>query len=534
MTPGLGVEPKRTRESTSKVRTGCSTCKARRVKCDEARPICRRCAVGNRQCDYRTVSPTRTQRQVVTVYLPPAQSQPTYLPKDPGVDFFHQKLAAQLDGQYDTEFWSRLVVQLSHTEPSIRHAVSAVSIIHQDIESSLRHPTGYISANPKAQQDWNAALRSLATRIEAQPDSSLVPLVCCLLFTCIEFLRGNDASSLLHVENGLKILASIRPNGVTTPDSVNARPYDDINLIEEHIVPVFSRLSILCTLASSLTPPLYPANAEEDGPHADLGDSRRRLTKVIDLCVRFIYHVTAKAQESRLDVEDFLEQAKLRNRLTTWRDELDELLARMQKAGKDVQRDAVNTLLVQQKVLYIWLSICTSGGESAADTYFADFEGIIQMAEQIAEIRRETASQRLLAFDLQVLGPLFCVTLKCRHPGLRRRALELLRTTPRKEGFWDAQHAYLTARRVIEVEERHLDERGLPLETSRVCGLPLPSMESRIYNLGETSFHFDFQKFDHSIVPGPGCPGTIWIEFQMKPWGPDGDWRKHIEYIDIS
>ncbi|KAK9235995.1 hypothetical protein V1525DRAFT_408206 [Lipomyces kononenkoae] len=61
MTPGLDLAPKRTRESTSKVRTGCSTCKARRVKCDEAKPICRRCAVGGRKCESNTERTTTSK-----------------------------------------------------------------------------------------------------------------------------------------------------------------------------------------------------------------------------------------------------------------------------------------------------------------------------------------------------------------------------------------------------------------------------------------------------------------------------------------
>lgn len=42
---------KRTRTSKPKVRTGCNTCKIRRVKCDEARPICKRCARADIVCD---------------------------------------------------------------------------------------------------------------------------------------------------------------------------------------------------------------------------------------------------------------------------------------------------------------------------------------------------------------------------------------------------------------------------------------------------------------------------------------------------
>jgi hypothetical protein len=149
MTPGLDLAPKRTRESTSKVRTGCSTCKARRVKCDESKPICRRCTIGGRKCEYNTARAAPPPRNVITVYLPRTQSQPVFFVNDRGLDFFHQNLAAKLDGQFDSKFWSKLVLQLSHSEPSIRHAVSAISVIYQDVESSLRHPAGYVNANPR-------------------------------------------------------------------------------------------------------------------------------------------------------------------------------------------------------------------------------------------------------------------------------------------------------------------------------------------------------------------------------------------------
>ena len=38
------------RPQFSKVRTGCLTCKQRRVKCDEGKPVCRRCTVGKHRC----------------------------------------------------------------------------------------------------------------------------------------------------------------------------------------------------------------------------------------------------------------------------------------------------------------------------------------------------------------------------------------------------------------------------------------------------------------------------------------------------
>ncbi|KAJ6258439.1 hypothetical protein Dda_6479 [Drechslerella dactyloides] len=58
--PGEHIKHRRTR-------SGCFTCRARRVKCDETRPICERCAKGGRQCTFpdptATPKSTRTRRK---------------------------------------------------------------------------------------------------------------------------------------------------------------------------------------------------------------------------------------------------------------------------------------------------------------------------------------------------------------------------------------------------------------------------------------------------------------------------------------
>ncbi|EWC47197.1 hypothetical protein DRE_03316 [Drechslerella stenobrocha 248] len=58
--PGEHIKHRRTR-------SGCFTCRARRVKCDETRPICERCAKGGRQCTFpdpaTAPKSTRTRRK---------------------------------------------------------------------------------------------------------------------------------------------------------------------------------------------------------------------------------------------------------------------------------------------------------------------------------------------------------------------------------------------------------------------------------------------------------------------------------------
>lgn len=336
---------------------------------------------------------------------------------------------------------------------------------------------------------------------------------------------------MLHVQSGFNILAALRRNSDAAPDLGSNLSSNDLKAIEDHISPIFSRLNVLCSLAGRITPPIYAPTAEEDSPQKDLTHSRQQLIGILDTCIRFIGKIIPNAAIFQLDVDNFIEQVKLQTRLDAWHDRLDELLERMQAAGSPAKQDALNLLLVHYKVIYIWIRVCTTAGEMATDSYKTDFEELVHYAEQMFKLNVEMTTPQPLSFDIQILGPLYFTALKCRHPTIRRRALEMLQFAPRREGLWNAHYAYVTAKRVIELEERHLNGQGLPDETLRLYGLTLPDDESRIYNLGEMPF--DLRKVDYSIVPSPAYPGMLKAVFHTKPLGPLGEWQTITEYIKL-
>lgn len=338
---------------------------------------------------------------------------------------------------------------------------------------------------------------------------------------------------MLHVESGLNILAAARRNSHADHDLGSDISKTDLQTIEDHVVPVFAGLSVLSSLAGRSTPPIYAPTAEEDSPHEDLADSRRRLIEVSDACIRFIGKASLKAAMFQVDFDDLLDQVKLQTRLGAWRDQLGRLVDRMQARDNAVKQDALSLLLINYKVIYIWLRVCTTAGETATDLYLADFDELVHHAERIAKIRADVGMARPqpLSFDIQLLGPLYYAALKCRHPATRRRALEMLRFAPLREGLWNAHHAYLTAKRVIELEERDLKGQEWPDESSRLHGLVLPDDMSRID--GQSEMLFGDRRFDHSIVPSPAYPGTLKAVFWTKPWGLSGEWQSITEYIKI-
>lgn len=472
---------------------------------------------------------------MITVYTPPVQAQPVLFVNEDGLDFFNRQLASKLDGKFGSTFWSQLVLQLAHREPPVRHAVSAISLFCRDIEAGVARQE---ITNHDAYREWSKATRLLSARIQAQPDSNFVPLVCCLMFTCIEFIRGNIEASMLHAQSGFNILSGFRrlQSGLNSSTSSSRPTSPELDSIEEQIVPMFSRLQIICSLAGMITSPLAVAHTTGDhAPHKDLADSRRRLFQVADPCVRFIHQALPKVTSFSISMEDLIEQTKLQSKLDEWRDRLRELQHRMDVAGTPLQKDALSILLVHYKVICIWLQVCVVAGQSGTDAYHADFAELVNYAEEVVRPDRSERNPQPqpLSFDLHLLGPLYYTALKCRHPVTRRRALELLRWAPRREGLWNAEYAYATAKRVIEVEERYLQLHGqeIPDENERVHGLPLPNNESRVYSVGDLPA--GLREGHRSMLPSPKSPGMLEAVFQMKPWGLMGEWRAVKEYIAL-
>lgn len=497
--------------------------RARRVKCDEGKPACKRCIMGDRKCVYGSLLPIAKARNVITVYLPPVQNQPVFFINTDGQDFFHRNLASRLDGQFDSEFWSKLVLQLSHSEPAVRHAISAVSVLHRDVETSMTEQQGYITANPAVARELGAAIQSLSRRMADNPNSNLVPLVCCLIFTCVEFLRGNVDSAVVHVRSGFKLLGGVRMSNSTesTITGESAYTQEDLHAIEEHIVPMFSRLNAVCSLFGKVTPQVLALMHQEDAGvlFEDLTQARQRLYEAMDPAIRFIRSAGRRAEGFELTVEDFVEQVKLQTTLEDWRGRLSGLMESDTAANKV----AATLLIVQYLVVHTWLMVCTTAEETAIDAYMHAFEEIVTLSEQVTSSRAKDTQLQPLSFDMQIIGPLYYTAVKCRHPLLRRRALALLKLAPRREGLWSAQHAYVIARRIIEIEERGM--AGLVTEAGQV------SDEGRVYN--HDTMPGEYRKFARGIVPSPSMPGTIEVGFQMKPKGALGPWHTFTEAIAL-
>ncbi|APA14856.1 hypothetical protein SS1G_06907 [Sclerotinia sclerotiorum 1980 UF-70] len=214
---------KRGRASKPKVKSGCITCKARRVKCDETKPQCLRCRKFGRTCDgYAHETPSRgimmpLQPRIPTtdLYTPSISLEAT---EDEGRYFryFCDQTAYQLPGYFDPTFWKHIILQESHNVTPIRHAVIAIGALNKAIEEAPRPnlKVNVIQDINKKHHEFAVlqhlkAIQALSQYISSSNGPQLrTALMACLLFVCFETIQGSYASSVQQTYGGLKLLRS--------------------------------------------------------------------------------------------------------------------------------------------------------------------------------------------------------------------------------------------------------------------------------------------------------------------------------------
>ncbi|KAI0135307.1 hypothetical protein F4814DRAFT_444127 [Daldinia grandis] len=271
----------------------------RRVKCDETKPACTRCTSTGRKCDgYDGAPPPRPKKpassspdQLATPFPTPTTASDGYpgTRHDVARNSFAaaaayrgnsalqmlRPLAADIEGTEEerlyfhrfrqaaeaglalhasslgASFWRRLVPQVGHSDPAVRHALIALGAAYESMQlqqgrhqpeqsyqmAKTKQPAPRMSdrsGSPTEQsyvstlspedayqcadqlelfmiQQYNLSIYHLQRHVQPGSSSESVEttLICCLIFVCIETSRGNEAAALAHVANGLQIIKAL-------------------------------------------------------------------------------------------------------------------------------------------------------------------------------------------------------------------------------------------------------------------------------------------------------------------------------------
>lgn len=365
------------------------------------------------------------------------------------------------------------MLQISQHEPAVRHAVLAVSSLHEGLgagfsDGALSHPQQSF-----ALQQYNKAISRLLEQMNNPLTKPLASLLTCVLFVCIEYMQGKDKESLIHLEQGRQLLTRIE-----------RRSNDpDMEYIVRHIVPLYTRLSLTSFLFGG-SPVRIPdaLKSQRDIPAIfDSFDSMRHsLHDFMEQAFRF----TQSARPAK-NINDSLSQETLR----LLEAEQEQLLSRLSKLNvafslfraSRSSPSPEKSLLVLQMYLHaqhIWISTALNPSEVVYDTFLPFFAAIVPLAATYLDLesplqqrplnRRQSSSRYQVipeelsiayasnfTFETHIIPPLYYVATKCRHPLIRRSALDLLRRNPsRRENLWRASVMGALAGHIVSLEEQ--------------------------------------------------------------------------------
>lgn len=496
--------------------------RARHVKCGEEKPNCKNCVKSNRECKYKINLPIERHENGNQVYHGPrwSLSADNCLKVLPGtmeerefVHIFCTKTARMLSGYSTSDLWCRLLPQLSHHEPTVRHAVVALSAAHAKRPSSSRalqksHEVFVLEQYSKAIQ----SLRLLLSK--AQGPCFTVLLVTCLLFSGLEMLHGNERRALDHLEGGMKILSSQWQAQTSMGNSSVDRELFQVLYRLNIQLPYFGRTLIPLNISLQK---LGVKSHERPLTFDNIAQAREVMANLMQRSILLSATIRMSGEnspESRL-LKHEEEQRTLLRETEMWYMAFTEM---MKKPAKDVgilDPRAPWILQIEYHTGMVWIPCISSREQLAYDNYLSHFEAVFHAAEQVVRLSEETNPEhpgsKSFCLDTELLPMLYWTVTKCRFPLLRRKAISTLSRYSKQEGIWDAQLYCRILQRVMEIEEAPV--ASLPVDKR------IPAEAHRLH--------------DVRVNPENGLIQTqVSVFMTMKPHGLDGEWMSWWEYVE--
>ncbi|KAJ4354219.1 uncharacterized protein N0V89_005953 [Didymosphaeria variabile] len=453
----------------------------RRIKCDETRPACLKCVQAGWRCDgFAASQPGPTSSAVTSKPSTPTLAITRYsIPfQVPGsqkdrqlLHYFCVQGSQELAGFMKLDFWTRTVFEQSHQEATVRQALVSLSSLHLDYTTDSLTHGGMARDDTLAQ--YGKALRMLQRRMK-MPDAEATrtALVCSVLFYCFEATLGNSEAATHHLQGGLNMLSSCRGNGTEQTEDLHGISLE------------FERLDLQATLfydqnVPHLVLPLPLPRDDDDNegcgmrPFQRLSDAHRALVKAISRGWRLMCdNVDYKFTSAEGLAEPILhEKRNLRENLVQWKTAFDNFKRRPSAA--DQPGYAQQILVIHW---HIALMLLDAVFPADLDVWGASPNPrAVEMVQLIEDIldhdhghskasspasSTSSSSQRIVTSEMGIIAPLFAVALKCADQEVSNRAFELLRSTQRREGLWEASHMASLVSKLRDARELRYAPQG--------------------------------------------------------------------------
>lgn len=423
---------------------------------------------------------------------PRVGTMPSVLTESPGdvrlLEIFLVKCIPIIPGYFTSKIYTFLVPQLGHTEPAILHAMLAIASLHEATEAlgrpvnnTAQNSTSVSISRPEAcaMAHYSKALRGLQQHLSSRTSSAVVVLTACLLFICLESLRGHSEAALAHIDNGLNILKDYYPKylGGTSSDQVKPTQYSTSDAMDM-LCNAFMRMRLLSLSIKEQTQPAKLKAAATAGPivqsrndyHLEsMDEARAALGPILNNAASVI---SDAMQEDDGRSPDFpgpdaavTRRARVEAQLRHWSRAFEVFIKNNPRYGKHGKADQsmVGALILKiyAKVFSIrlWISYIPQGPD-LDDLLLTDFKELLELAEECTVVLSqshtsfsgEKKQHPVFIMDMGIIPALFFTACRCPDITMRWRAIAMLEQTPRREALWCSMDAARTARSLMASE----------------------------------------------------------------------------------
>lgn len=278
----------------------------------------------------------------------------------------------------------------------------------------------------------------------------------------IEILQGHYQSALSLVKGAVQLFYQCNES----PTRVSAWPQDALeNLLsrlQSQAVGLIGFASVGTTVPPRLKAVTFPpipdafTNVSQAKEYIEFYSHMHALTR----------SATEKPGMARPDTKEFEIYLSLLNR---WSEAFESLLSSQSAKFTDMEQQTINILKIWQTMTASGISMHIEYQATAEDqTLWDNFEGssrrVVTLAEEVLRTTHNHANPNLtgprhqFTLDIGLVGPLYDTARICRDPLIRRKAINLLRQYPCREGLWDSMLAARAAERQMEIEESAVEE----------------------------------------------------------------------------
>ncbi|KAF2661493.1 hypothetical protein K491DRAFT_587058 [Lophiostoma macrostomum CBS 122681] len=303
---------KRNNQRRRTTKTGCGTCRTRRVKCDENKPLCQRCVDTGRQCDgytslFRVFTSDNIDKTHAAIKLGASvrRNQPTFSEiafHDIHILNRYFSTKTIFDVTLNCEDDARRVLQASLTVPPVRQAVSSLRALREDYEKSGEVPAATIKQTPiydYGLQQYCMALKGLALNLSSSTSTGVKSaLLCCQVFISIEQVRMNYAAMTRHMSQGLKIMHEYRagPSFIAATNEVVPAHEEQLPCLDVFIIRLFAAPCKFTVSPTTSSTTGISTTHQQHVTSRDLRkiapDMRTELTTIATAVLEFLHNIS--------------------------------------------------------------------------------------------------------------------------------------------------------------------------------------------------------------------------------------------------